>query len=381
MVHVAAGEDPCADAFDKTHDLRISRIPLTLSTWGLSGRRGLHDYARALHRLTGIVDRARPVFIHCGKCLPEGFLAWVIKCWRGVPYLCYVHGEELMLARTSKELTWMTRRALCGAAYVIANSRHTRDILERGWGVRPSRIVVMHPGVDTRRFVPAEPDPALRTRLGWHNRRVILTVGALQKRKGQDMLIRALPAIRERCPDVLYSIAGEGWERAYLEGLVASLGLQDFVQFRGIPDDVELLSCYQQCDLFALPNRQVGWDIEGFGMVLLEAQACGKPVVAGASGGTAETMDAPTTGWVVPCDAPDELGRAVVRLLADAEGRARMGALGRHWVIERFDWEARGREALRLFQRGEERGGAAVRAPRRSRSGAMAACPLPPGDR
>ena len=124
----------------------------------------------------------------------------------------------------------------------------------------------------------------MRARLEWTGRRVVLTVGALQKRKGQDMMIRALPAIRQRCPDVLYAIVGEGWERPYLESLVAELSVADLVQFRATPADDELIECYQQCDLFALPNRQVGWDFEGFGIVLLEAQACGKPVVTGQSG-------------------------------------------------------------------------------------------------
>src|SRR4029453_2663396 len=126
----------------------------------------------------------------------------------------------------------------------------------------------------------------VRKELGRTGRQVVLTVGALQKRKGQDMMIRALPAIRRRCPDVLYAMIGEGWERPYLDKLVADHGVGDLVQFRGTPTDDEMIRCYQQCDLFALPNRQVGWDLEGFGIVLIEAQACGKPVVAGTSGGT-----------------------------------------------------------------------------------------------
>ena len=100
------------------------------------------------------------------------------------------------------------------------------------------------------------------------------------------------------------------------------------------------MECYQQCDLFVLPNRQVGQDIEGFGMVLLEAQACGKPVIAGASGGTAETMQPGETGYVVPCDQPDELAAMVAELLLDPDRRTRMGEAARSWVVEQFDWDA-----------------------------------------
>jgi phosphatidylinositol alpha-1,6-mannosyltransferase len=246
---------------------------------------------------------------------------------------------------------------------VLANSRHTKDILTRTWGVEEHHITVMHPGVDTSTFTPAPASSVVRERLGWSNRRVVLTVGALQKRKGQDMLIRALPAIRARCPDVLYAIAGEGWERPYLERLVTEHGVNDIVQFRGVPTDAELVACYQQCDLFALPNRQVGWDFEGFGIVLLEAQACGKPVVAGLSGGTAEAMNPSSTGELVSCDTPDLLAGTVVRLLDNIDCRRDMGARARAWVVERFDWSVQASEGRRLFteplSRREHAGGTA----------------------
>ena len=101
--------------------------------------------------------------------------------------------------------------------------------------------------------------------------------------------------------------------------------------------------------MFALPNRQVGWDFEGFGIVLLEAQACGKPVIAGQSGGTQETMDPSSTGEVVACDTPDALAESAVRLLESAERREKMGARGRAWVVERFDWSVLAAEAQARF--------------------------------
>jgi phosphatidylinositol alpha-1,6-mannosyltransferase len=181
---------------------------------------------------------------------------------------------------------------------------------------------------------------------------VVLTVGRLQKRKGHDMMLRALAAIREAHPDVLYAIAGDGEERPALAAQSAELGLTGQVQFLGEIGDPELLACYQQCDLFALPNRQVGRDIEGFGMVLLEAQSCGKPVLAGASGGTAETMRIPETGRVVPCDEPGPLAREVIALLSDPALRERMGRAARAWVVGQFDWDSLKDRAERLFRSG-----------------------------
>src|SRR5262249_45127489 len=229
-------------------------------------------------------------------------------------------------------------RVLTAAARIIANSQHSKDMLMRDWGITGSRITVRHPGVDTTRFRPSPQDAALRARLGWENRQVVLTGGALQKRKGQDMLIRALPAIRRRCPDVLYAMIGEGWERVYLEGLVRQFDVADAVQFPGPAGDAEPVQCYQQGGLFALPNPRGDWDFEGFGIALIEAQACGKPVVAGLSGGTAETMKEAETGALVSCDTPEQLADVVCALLSDPARRSAMGARAREWAVHNFDW-------------------------------------------
>jgi phosphatidylinositol alpha-1,6-mannosyltransferase len=348
-VHVATSLVPEADSFDRTHDLPVTRLPLRLPNWGVFNRRGGLGYLSALQALRRVVRQTRADVIHCGKCLPEGFLAWALHAWGGPPYWCYAHGEELTLARTSMELGWLTRRALRGAAGLIANSQHTRNLLIRDWGVQPERIHVLHPGVDTHAFGPAAPDAAVRAQLGWTERRVILTVGALQQRKGQDTMIQALPRLLKQYPNLLYSISGEGWERPRLEQLVAEHGLQSAVQFRGVPEDDELIRCYQQCDLFALPNRQVGWDFEGFGIVLLEAQACGRAVLAGASGGTAETLQSGETGFVADCSTPESLARVVAEALADPDRLTEMGQRAREWVVGRFDWSALLPQAMQIF--------------------------------
>jgi phosphatidylinositol alpha-1,6-mannosyltransferase len=278
-------------------------------------------------------------------------MALALKRWMGIPYACYVHGEDVNAASTSRELRWLASRVLRGADFVIPNSRNTERILKEEWFVPDARIRLLHPGVDTQFFVPAARSREIRTRLGWGDRPVVLTVGRLQKRKGHDQMILALSAIRRIIPDILYAIVGAGQERVFLEHLIARENLKAHVQLLGEPDDDRLRNCYQQCDLFVLPNRQVGRDIEGFGMVLLEAQACGKPVVAGASGGTAETMRIPETGRVVCCDGPEELASLVALLLGDRDLLARMGQAARRWVVERFDWAVLSQQARQLFRR------------------------------
>jgi phosphatidylinositol alpha-1,6-mannosyltransferase len=349
---IAAGEHVRQGEFDRTHDLRVARVPLSMQAWGLRSVEGLRGYWRALNHLRALVRAQRVKRVHCGRCLPEGVMALALKWWTGLPYLCYVHGEDVSTAANSREYTWLVRRVLGGAEFMIANSRNTERLLRTEWHVHPERVCVLHPGVDTRYFVPAGRNNQVRARLGWGQRPVVLTVGRLQKRKGHDRMILALRIIRKTVPNILYAVVGEGEEARALGELVTRHGLEDHVQFLGEVADKDLLHCYQQCDLFTLPNRQVDRDIEGFGMVLLEAQACGKGVVAGDSGGTAETMRIPETGRVVCCDGPDDLGALVVELLADPGRLARMGSAGREWVAGQFDWDVLSRQAERVFRFG-----------------------------
>jgi phosphatidylinositol alpha-1,6-mannosyltransferase len=327
------------------------RMPLSLRSWGLRSLEGLRGFPRAIWRLRQIVKAERIDMLHCGRCLPEGIMALALKHWSNVPYACYAHGEEINYASMSRELSWLLRKVLNGAEFVIANSRNTARLLRNSWKLPEGRIELLYPGVDTKRFAPAARDAAVRRDLGWGNRPVILTVGRLQKRKGHDHMIQALCAIKQIIPDVLYGIVGDGEERDSLQDLAKREGVDEQVQFLGQVDDDQLVRCYQQCDLFILPNRQIGADIEGFGMVLLEAQACGKPVVAGVSGGTAETMSIPHTGRVVCCDQPPRLAALVIELLTDCSQVERMGARARQWTVEHFDWRALSDRAALIFQR------------------------------
>jgi len=347
---IAAGEAPQQEAFDRTHDLNVTRLPLTLRNWGIRNWEGLCGYWSATNRLAKLVKSQGIGMIHCGRVLPEGVMALTLKWRLGVPYLCYVHGEDVTTARESREYVFLVRRVLQGASLLIANSRNTKRILCEEWSVPEDRVRVLHPGVDTSRFVPTARDAAARQQLGWGERRVVLTVGRLQKRKGHDQMIRAARLLKEEFSDLLYAVIGDGEERETLQALIQAEQVAGNVQLLGEADDARLIAAYQQCDLSILPNRQVGHDIEGFGMVLLEAQACGKPVIAGASGGTAEAMNAPFTGLVVPCETPESIAAAVAPLLRDDARRAEMGHAAREWVASNFDWSALAAQAEQVFQ-------------------------------
>ncbi len=347
---IVAGTCDEAEAFDRTHDLNVHRMPLTFDDWGLLSITGWRDYTRAERELNHLVFRGNVHTIHCGRLLPEGYLALRMKKRHGVPYLCYVHGEELNTASTSRQLTWMTARVLQYAGTIIANSHNTADLLKQQWNVPDERLCVLNPGVDTRRFCPALRSDSVRQALGWGDRPVVLTVGRLQKRKGHDQMLRALPQMTSALPNVLYAIAGDGPEQQVLKGLTNELEITQHVQWMGRISDEQLIAAYQQCDLFALPNREIAGDFEGFGMVLLEAQSCGKPVLAGASGGTRETMIENETGCLVDIDSHVQLADKVSEMLSDPQRLNVMGTSARRWVMDRFDWESLSVQAQEVFK-------------------------------
>jgi phosphatidylinositol alpha-1,6-mannosyltransferase len=353
-VKVAGGQHPQSAPFDAAQAYEIQRLPLTMSQWGVLDRRGAYCYWQALQSLRRMLRTARPspggTMIHAARCLPEGWLAWMLSWTHGIPYAVYVHGEDVTTAATSREHRAMVRRVFARAKFIIANSQNTATILREHWQLPDAKVRVIYPGVDTRRYTAAPQDEAVRADLDWNDRQVVLTVGRLQQRKGQDMLIQALPLVRERYPNVLYAICGEGEEEPRLRQLVANHQLEAHVQFLGAAHDDRLLAAYQQCDLFALPNRTIDHDIEGFGMVLLEAQACGKAVIAGDSGGTRETLLPGETGWIVDCTDPAPLAEKLIAAFSEQGRLEQMGRRARQWVVERFDWESLAGQAWRVFQ-------------------------------
>lgn len=354
---IVAGDEEGAAEFDRTHDLDVIRLPLTMPDWGILSWAGLRSYWNTFRAIRRIVHERQIDQIHCGRLLPCGFVALMLNKLDGIPFSCFVHGEDANAVSSgaddgvmcSRQLRWMTRQVMNSVQTIIANSRNSARIAREQWGLSAERVQLLHPGCDTKYFVPASRDADVRRALGWGDRPVLLTVGRLQKRKGHDMMIRALSQVREAIPDVLFAIVGSGEELEPLKQLVEAEGEQNHVLFHGKLADEQLRQAYQQADLFVLANRQIGTDIEGFGMVLLEAQSCGTPVLAGDSGGTAETMSLGETGEVVNCDSPNELAVRLIRLLLNRNELARRAANARSWVVEHFDWAALSQQAARLF--------------------------------
>lgn len=350
QVLIVANDIEGGSEFDETHDLNIIRIPLHSSEWGLKSIKGLRFYWRCIKQIRKIIKQHNITEIHCGRVIHEGVTAWLLKLLTGIPYLCFIHGEDVETAASSREQYLLVKQAVKNSNMIICNSQNSANlVVDLGYSAS-NKLHVLNPGVNAKQFIPFTEDKDFKESMGWSGRKVIITVGRLQERKGQDMMVRAMKKIKSIFPESLYVVIGDGDCKGILEQLVASEGLSKHIAFHSNLTDEEMIQCYQQCDLFILPNRTVGSDIEGFGMVLVEAQSCGKPVIAGDSGGTRETMLVGETGFIIDCTQEKVISETIIELLKQPERLAEMGSKGRLHVEKTLDWEAHAQRASKLFK-------------------------------
>ena len=285
-----------------------------------------------------IVIRERPSVVQLAMA-SEGYLGLLMKRWMRLPFVIYAHGNEILEAMQSE---WdKPRLALRSADRILANSRFTKELVHK-IGVDPDRIDIVHPGCDSDRFRPHAPEPDLRRRLlgGHDGDRVVLTIGNLVARKGHDMVIRALPRLCRTIPNVTYLIVGDGPYRTNLEQLAAATGVADRVVFAGRIADRDLPRVYSLGDVFVMPSREQAdlCDVEGFGLVFLEANACGKPVVGGRSGGVPDAIVEGQTGFLVDPHDVEEIAATLGRVLGNRELAHRLGQQGRERAVREFAW-------------------------------------------
>ena len=275
---------------------------------------------------------------------------------RGIPSIALTHGAEVWIARTPG-LAAAQRRGLLACRQATAVSAHTGHLIQRAIGERPP-VTVLYPGVDTERFAPTVDGHVVRERYGLGDGPLVVCVSRLVPRKGQDVLIEAMGTVRGRVPEAALLLVGEGPERRALERAAAAAPAGS-VAFAGEVASDELPAFYAAADVFAMPcrSRFAGLEVEGLGIVFLEAAACGKPVVAGRSGGTPEAIVDEGTGLLVEGREPKAVALAIARLLQEPERATVMGAAGRARVEAEFTWE---RSAATLAQVLRRAAGAAL---------------------
>lgn len=267
-----------------------------------------------------------------------------------LPVMFYIHGEELTCVPGGHRYQRNARRALQSASALIAVSSFTRDQLVSRYGVDASRVHVIPNGVDLDRFSPGEQPEHLVQRHRLVGKRILLTVGRLVARKGHDTVLRALPNIAQSVSDVAYLVVGDGPEKQRLQGLARDLDISHLVTFISGVATTDLVDYYRLCDVFVMPNRTLpDGDTEGFGLVFLEAGACGKPVIGGNAGGVPDAVGDNDNGLLIDAGSEQEFSAAAVHLLQNRELARRLGQHGLNRSL-RSSWEQKARDFRHVCQ-------------------------------
>ena len=326
-VAVLCPEAEGAAAFDEAAPYEVFRQPERFLWPVLDVRRRVHEAVRSFGAEVVLFGAVYPLAL-LGPSLAEA----------GTPYLAAAHGFEYWLS-IAPGTHALVRRATSRASRVpVMCSRFIARVVRTAVpeGVPVS---VMYPGADLEAFRPDLPSADLTELHGVADRPLIVCVSRLVARKGQDVLILAMPEIRRRVPDATLLIVGEGPYRGRLEAL-AAVAPAGSVVFTGQVSEADLPRYYGAGNVFAMPcrNRLGGLEVEGWGNVFIEAAACGRPVVVGDSGGARESLVRGETGLLVNGSDVGQVAEAVGSLLADPERAQAMGRAGRARVEAAFAW-------------------------------------------
>jgi len=332
-----APQHPDAERFDSAQDYSVERFR---PAFDVPGIRGAWQVWRMYGEAEKLVKQNRNLVLHCGH-VNAAVAARKLKRRYGTPYLLWTHALEIMDE-------WLRAAsifpALLNADLVITNSEFTRAFVASA-GVPQSRIVKIRPGANPTHFRPGLDCRELARRLGVFGRTTLLTVSRIVKAnryKGHDVVLRALATVKRAVPDVAYVIAGEGDDLDYLDRLARECGVRENVVFAGRVSDEELPLLYNACDAFIMCSREDrsrrGILAEGFGLALLEASACGKPVIAGRSGGAPDAVQDGLSGLLVnPVDS-EAVAAAIIKVLQEPGLANAMGGNGRKWVETEMNW-------------------------------------------
>ena len=275
-----------------------------------------------------------------GAAAPLGLLSASMKRAGVTRTVALTHGHEVWWAKVFP-FNFLLRRIGSTVEVLTYLGEFTRNAIAKGISGKAQRSMVkIAPGIDVDHFIPTDAS-ALRESLGIKNKKVIVSVGRLVHRKGQDQLIEAMPEILKTVTDAHLLLIGEGPYREYLEKLVQKYNLEESVTFIGRIQYKDLPMYLCAGNIFAMPSRSrlMGLEVEGLGIVYLEASACGLPVLAGNSGGAPDAVVQNETGLVVDGTNHKQIAQAAIELLTNVSLSQKMSVVGRQWIVQKWRWE------------------------------------------
>ena len=303
---------------------------------------------RVARNLRKLIKSQEIEVIWFGAAAPLGISAPWLRLPSVKRVIALTHGHEVWWAKIPP-FSWLLRYASSGIDFVGVLGDYTERAISKA--VNREKLIRIAPGIDIQHFTKT--GSSLRKDLQLGNRPVIICVGRLVHRKGQDKLIEALPEIKKFIPDAILLIVGEGPHRKELDLLVTKYKLEDSVKFIGRISYDDLPKYLSASDLFAMPSRDrlFGLEVEGLGIVYLEASACQLPVIVGRSGGATDALLEGVTGISVNGRDTNEIAGAVVKLLGNKKLAEEMGKSGRKWIESEWSWSIWSKRFSNLISR------------------------------
>lgn len=339
---VSTGQHPGSMAVDQQIPNVVDRLPLPSSRL-----RTLQGTLRWSRRAVALASELSVEFIWCGNLKPASYPARWAKVRTGVPYGIFLHGGDLLILRRQIQRSLLKRRTaralFRSASVLINNSSWTASLCgavleELGIGAGGPESQTVPLGADPEMFRPGLDQTEVRRRYGLDGRRWLLSVARLTRHKGIDTGIQALAQLVKDYPDLAYAVIGSGDERPALEKMAGTLGVKNRVRFLSDVPDSDLPALYNCAEVYLGLSRIMDQRVEGFGISLVEASACGLPVLAGQTGGIPDAVRQGQTGLLVDAEQPAQVITALRRLLDDRALAVRLGMAGRHAVETYYNW-------------------------------------------
>ncbi len=306
---------------------------------------------RVSHSISRVIKELDIDVVAFGAAAPLAILSAACRRAGAKRVIALTHGHEVWWSKVFP-FTLIMRRIGSTTDVLTYLGEFTRRAISRSLTSRAaSAMVKIAPGIDTEHFSPVD-STHLKASLGLSGKRIIVSVGRLVHRKGQDKLIESMPAILQEIPSAHLLLVGEGPYRDYLTELVRKHHLEDYVTFIGRIQFAQLPSYICCGEIFAMPSRSrfAGLEVEGLGIVYLEASSCGLPVIAGASGGAPDAVIDGVTGVVVDGLDCAAIAGAAIQMLENPIQSQKMGLEGRRWVEEKWRWQIWAEEFAKLLR-------------------------------
>ena len=303
-------------------------------------------------RVAGTIHAHSIKTVVFGASVPLGLLAPSLRRLGVTRMVALTHGHEVWWSKVPL-FSHLLRRVARSVDVLTYLGSFTKSAISAALDARDlPKLMALPPGVDIENFHPGDKSEELLKRYGLSGKLIILCVGRLVQRKGQDVLIKALSKVRGQFPNAQLVIAGSGNYEERLRALAKKEGVAQSVSFLGRVPFEDLPALFRSADIFASPTRErfAGLEVEGLGIVYLEASASGVPVIAGDSGGSPDAVQQDVTGKVVAGSDIDGVAYALTELLADAQLRAQMGSAGRLWMESQWSWQVIGARFRHLLQ-------------------------------